>query len=98
MARYSRDGADFGGILRMPGIRAAVVDVAEQTATRAIAGAPVDDGDYQRSITVTVVENGGDDGDRPEAFVTARVGHAAAVEFGNSRVRGQHVLARALRG
>lgn len=98
MARYSRDGADFGAILRSPGVRDAVVDIADQVADRARALAPVDDGEYKASIAVRVVELGGNDRDRPEAYVVADVAHGAAVEFGNSRTRGRHVLARALTG
>ncbi|CAA9364390.1 MAG: hypothetical protein AVDCRST_MAG68-5035 [uncultured Gemmatimonadetes bacterium] len=98
MARYSRDGADFGAILRMPGVRAAVIDVTEQVGARARSFAPVDDGDYLRGIETTLIERGGNDRDRPEGRVTATAPHSAAVEWGNSRSRGRHVLARALYG
>lgn len=98
MARYSRDGADFGAILQSPGIRAAVSSVTEEIAARARGYAPVDDGDYLRGIQTSVLARGGDDGDRPEGRVTASAPHSAAVEFGNSRTRGQHVLGRAMRG
>jgi hypothetical protein len=96
MARYSRSGADFGAILRSPDVRAAVVNVAGRVAATARAIAPVDDGSYRASIHVEVRPNGGPKGDRPETLVVADDKAAAAVEFGNRHVRGQHVLARAL--
>jgi Bacteriophage HK97-gp10, putative tail-component len=96
VARYSRTGADFGAILRSPEIRGVVEDHAQRVAARARAYAPVDDGSYRASIHVEVRPNGGPKGDRPEALVVADDKAAAAVEFGNRHVRGQHVLSRAL--
>lgn len=98
MARYSREGADFGAILNSPGVRAAVAATTEDIAARARGLAPVDDGDYLRGIRTSMTARGGDNQDRPEGRVTATAPHSAAVEFGNSRSRGQHVLGRAIRG
>lgn len=89
------DKRDFRRILNDPGVVAAVTAEAEKAAAAARAMAPVDSGDYAAGIEVSV-ERGGVRNDRKIGVVTATADHSAAIEFGNSKTRAQHVLARAL--
>lgn len=95
---FSRRGNTLGGLLTSPEVYAVLVTVANGVAARARAGAPVDSGEYVGSIHVeSQQQGGGKNNDRAEARVVATADHAAAVEFGNSRSRGRHVLRGALR-
>lgn len=88
------DKRDFRRILNDPGVTAAVLAETEKAAMAARGLAPVDSGEYVGSIEVST-ETGGVRHDRKIGVVTASSDHAAAIEFGNSKTRAQHVLQRA---
>jgi phage gp46-like protein len=90
VAEYRPNRVGTGQWLRSSSeLRSAVTSVAEQIATRARMLAPVETGEYLRSITVrqTRAENG-----RVAADVEANAPHSAIVELRD------HVLRRAAEG
>ena len=90
--RYEADFRATARWLRTSGeLQRAVHAAAEDIAVRARALAPVDSGASRAGIVVT--DEPGDD--RVGSRVTATAPHSAAVEFGNSRTRGQAILRRA---
>lgn len=92
--RVNVDRSQFGRILDDHQITAAAVAVAEEIAAAARGLAPHDSGEYAAGIEVSS-ERVGVKNPRMGAVVTATADHSAAVEFGNSRMRAQHVLTRA---
>lgn len=92
---YNASKRDYGKILRDALMVEAMKAHAEVIASRARAIAPRDTGEYIDKIRVSTTRRGGIRGDRAAGVVTAGAPHSAAVEFGNSRTRGHHVLRRA---
>jgi len=90
--RYVHNQAGVGELARSEGMLAEMRRCAEVIEEIAIAIAPVDSGDYVESFRVTATKHGGAKGDRAQATVTNTSNHSTFVEFGTSRMRGQHVL------
>lgn len=64
-------------LLTSPGVNAALLDIAEEVADTARGLAPVDSGEYKRSIIARLVEGRSE---RSAAEVAAEVEYATAVE------------------
>ena len=85
-------------IARSPEVLRLLEKRADRVRDAAVALAPVESGTYKRSFKTYsfLTQYGGFQ--RGMATVVNEAPYAAAVEFGNARRRGEHVLARALAG
>lgn len=93
MARYERDRRGIGMMLKSPGFAQLVHAAAEHGADAVRAAVPRDTGRLAASIHV---EDDGVVGDRQQARVVADASHAAAVQWGNARVRAQPYMQAAI--
>lgn len=96
---FSIDRRGLRNIMKSDEVGDVCYDVARQVMSNAQALAPDGPtGRYASSFSVSRISERMGGAERAGAQVVNDAPHAAAVEFGNRRVAGQHVLTRALEG
>lgn len=95
--KYTADKSGLRQLLKSSEMAQLVRDAAEVGADAARAAAPRGTGELGNSIHVEAAgSSGGPKGDRVEARVVADAPHAAAVQFGNARVKARPYLNAAI--
>ena len=92
--RYQPDRKGIAELLKSRELQGAAVHAAERGAQWVRARAPRDSGRYAAGIRVT--RSMSPRGDRVAAYLEATAPHSAAVEWGNRRSKGRHLLRSAI--
>lgn len=91
---YQRTPREFAPFLQSAGLQAACVWAANRGANWVRDRAPRDQGDYARGVRAVPARS--PRGDRVGARLEATDPKSAAIEFGNRRVKGRHLLRDAI--
>ncbi|HET8589010.1 MAG TPA: hypothetical protein VFM01_05205 [Nakamurella sp.] len=104
MSAFKKNYAGIGEMLRMPGVEAALREMAERAEAAAVAAAPVgpaDDphrGRYKASFEVSSGSHGGVHKDRAFGRLENTSEESFYVEYGTSQQEGRHIIRIAAEG